>query len=88
MNIIGNLWDYLEHCVWSRDPLPTSEDTLWEALKEEWYKIPLSYIMKLYESCPQHIADLYCAGGNATRYSGLQNCSNVLHFHKVFLIEN
>lgn len=68
MNIIENLWDYLDRQVRKRKPLPTSEESLWEALQEEWYKIPQSYIDSLYASLPNRPAELYAAKGHATRY--------------------
>ena len=68
ISIIENLWDYLDHQIRKRNPLPTSEATLWEALQEEWYKIPNDYIASLYQSLPDRVAALVSAEGNATRY--------------------
>ncbi|KAH6874111.1 hypothetical protein BKA70DRAFT_1129319, partial [Coprinopsis sp. MPI-PUGE-AT-0042] len=50
------------------NPLPTSEESLWEALQEEWYQIPQSYIDLLYQSLLDRIAALYAAKGHTTRY--------------------
>jgi hypothetical protein len=68
LNIIENLWDYLEHRVHARNPLPCSEEELWIALQEEWYRIPKEYIEALYESLPQRIRDVHKARGGNTRY--------------------
>ncbi|KAH6914526.1 hypothetical protein BKA70DRAFT_1093878 [Coprinopsis sp. MPI-PUGE-AT-0042] len=68
MNIIENLWDYLDHMIRKKNPLPTSEESLWEALQEEWYQIPQSYIDLLYQSLLDRIAALYAAKGHTTRY--------------------
>ena len=68
INIIENLWDHLERQVWARNPLPRSEGDLWVALQEEWYKIDLAFIRKLYKSLPQRVSAVYRANGGNTRY--------------------
>ena len=68
INIIENLWDHLERQVRARNPLPRSEGDLWVALQEEWYKIDLAFIRKLYESLPERVSAVYHANRGNTRY--------------------
>ena len=68
ISIIENLWDYLDCRIRARCPLPKSEEDLWVALQEEWYKIDLDYIAKLYDSLPSRIASVELAKGGNTRY--------------------
>ncbi|KAJ3979639.1 hypothetical protein F5890DRAFT_1421030 [Lentinula detonsa] len=51
-----------------RSPLPNSVDQLWVALQEEWSRIPIEYINKLYDSLPRRVSDIIAANGGATRY--------------------
>jgi len=68
ISIIENLWDHLDCWIWARNPLPHSEEDLWIALQEEWYKIDVSFIEKLYASLPWRISAVYLANGGNTRY--------------------
>ncbi|KAF8596991.1 hypothetical protein BDV93DRAFT_453951 [Ceratobasidium sp. AG-I] len=68
MNIIENVWDYLDRCVRMRLQLPTSANSLWEILEEEWRCIPQSYIDKLYDSMIDRVEALTSAKGGNTRY--------------------
>ena len=68
INIIENLWDHLERRIRARNLLPRSEEDLWIALQEEWYKIDISIIEKLYASLPQRVQAVYSAKGGNTRY--------------------
>lgn len=68
MNIIENVWWYLETRIRSRSPLPNSVEQLWIALQEEWKRIPLDYINKLFDSLPTRINDVLAADGGSTRY--------------------
>ena len=68
MNIIERVWDILEKKVRRRPILPTSEDTLWKAIKDEWYKIPPSKIQHLYESMPRRVMALNEAKSKWTKY--------------------
>ena len=68
ISIIENLWDYLDHKIRARNPLPRSEEDLWIALQEEWYRIDIGFIEKLYASLPQRVYDVYHANGGNTRY--------------------
>ncbi|THU76222.1 hypothetical protein K435DRAFT_705308 [Dendrothele bispora CBS 962.96] len=68
MNIIENVWAYVEHRVRRRVPLPKNTEELWTALKEEWYGLDMSYINNLYNSLPNRIKCLHQANGGPTRY--------------------
>ncbi|KAJ3006799.1 hypothetical protein NUW54_g3802 [Trametes sanguinea] len=63
MNIIENAWAYLDRKVRERYPLPTNPDQLWATLEEEWRKLDLGYVQRLYESMPGRVADLIDAEG-------------------------
>ncbi|KAI6034685.1 hypothetical protein BKA83DRAFT_4042857, partial [Pisolithus microcarpus] len=63
-----HVWEYLEHCVHSCTPLPWNLSALWDALLEEWGQIEDTYIVKLYESMPEHVQALLEAKGMHTRY--------------------
>ncbi|QRW15696.1 Transposable element Tcb2 transposase [Rhizoctonia solani] len=52
MNIIENIWNYLDCQVHSSDPALHNVAELWEALQEEWACINPIIINKLYESMP------------------------------------
>lgn len=68
MNLIEHVWDYLDRMVRSRNPLPRNREELWLALLEEWKKIDINYIQKLYDSMPTRVADLKAADGYYTKY--------------------
>jgi hypothetical protein len=68
MNIIENCWDYLEHMVRARNPLPRNLEELWVALQEEWGRLDVQKIRKLYESMPRRVAALDAAKGSYTKY--------------------
>ena len=68
MNIIENVWDYLDRSIRSREVQPRNKEEFWEALQEEWYRIPLTYITKLYLSLPTRVQALKKARGGYTRY--------------------
>ncbi|TFK58033.1 hypothetical protein BDN72DRAFT_782606 [Pluteus cervinus] len=68
MNIIEHVWDYLDRRLRHRERPPKTRDELWEALQEEWHKIPLKYIRKLYLSIPRRIQALVRANGRYTKY--------------------
>ena len=52
----------------SRENQPATLDQLWEALEEEWYRIDLQTVLKLYDSLPHRIAELKSAKGGNTSY--------------------
>jgi hypothetical protein len=47
MNPIEHVWAHLDEQVRLRPSLPTNRQELWEALEDEWYKIPPSYTVAL-----------------------------------------
>jgi len=67
-NIIEPVWDYLDRRIRARLVQPTNLDQLWEALQEEWAKIDIHYIRKLYESIPRRVNALLRAKGSWTKY--------------------
>lgn len=42
INLVEHVWSILETQIHHQNPPPTNANTLWQALEEEWYKIPLS----------------------------------------------
>lgn len=68
MNPIEHVWAQLDRAVRARPILPRNRDELWEALEEEWYKLPLEFIANLYNSMPHRVAALMEAKGGHTRY--------------------
>lgn len=68
MSSIKNAWNYLDHILHLRNPLPQKVEQLWAALEEEWGKLGEAYITKLYYSIPDCVAALMAAKGGATHY--------------------
>lgn len=68
MNLIEHAWNALDKQLHRRDHLPTSEDELWEVLQEEWAKLDIEYVRKLYMSMPRQVACLKDAKGGYTKY--------------------
>lgn len=68
MNVIEHVWDYLDRSVRAREVQPRNKDEFWEVLQEEWYRIPLTYITKLYNSLPSRVLALKKAKGGYTKY--------------------
>jgi hypothetical protein len=68
MSIIENLWDHLDDRICSRNPLPSNENQLWEALKEEWAKITPEVVQHYYRTIPRRVEALYKARGDTTKY--------------------
>ncbi|KAH9921054.1 uncharacterized protein B0H18DRAFT_880556, partial [Fomitopsis serialis] len=58
----------LDRRVRARSPHPSSVDQLWEVLQEEWSRISLGVVQKLYVSMPNRVAELMSAWGGNTRY--------------------
>lgn len=64
INIIENLWGYLQGRLRLRGR-PHNKEELWRVLQDEWHRIPLEYIQRLYASLPSRIQALSKAkGGN------------------------
>jgi hypothetical protein len=69
MNITELLWSVLETRVRNRFPPPTSLKQFEEVLQEEWYKIPLKTVQKLYEPIRRRtVVVLKAKGGPAAYY--------------------
>lgn len=68
MNIIENVWGYLDRKVRERDVEITNKDTLFKILEEEWYKISPEYIRRLYKSMPRRIKALKKSNFQPTKY--------------------
>ncbi|QRV95341.1 Transposable element Tcb2 transposase [Ceratobasidium sp. AG-Ba] len=68
LDIIERVWESLDCKVRSCDVLPRNKTELWEALKEEWYRIHLSFIEKSYDSIPSRLQAVIDANGGNTRY--------------------
>ena len=68
MNIIEHVWNELDHRVRTRNPLPRNCEELWVALQEEWYRLDVAFIQKLYDSLPRRVQALKAAKGHHTRY--------------------
>jgi transposase len=68
MNIIEHAWDEVDRHLRARNPLPRNLDELWDALVEEWGKLDISYVRRLYESMPHRVKALAAAKGRYTKY--------------------
>ncbi|QRW15707.1 Transposable element Tcb2 transposase [Rhizoctonia solani] len=68
MNIIENVWDYLDHCGRMRHQLPMHANDLWAILQEEWECIPQAYIDKLYDSMTERVQEVIDRKGGNTCY--------------------
>ena len=68
MNIIENLWSYLDDKVRTHPTILSNSTKLWNVLQEEWKRISPEYIRKLYESLPKRIEAVCNAKGGNTKY--------------------
>ena len=68
INIIENLWAYLDNRIRAHPRNLSNSTELWNVLQEEWYKIPLEYVKNLYESLPRRVEEVYSAKGGNTSY--------------------
>jgi len=68
MNVIEHVWAYLKYQIRQRSVLPRNKDELWQATQEEWYRLDIEYIRKLYESIPHRLEALKETKGGWTRY--------------------
>jgi hypothetical protein len=68
MNPIEHAWDHVDRQIRARYPRPANIEELWEALQEEWAKLDVEYIRKLYESMPRRVAAVVEAKGGHTKY--------------------
>jgi hypothetical protein len=68
MNIMENLWVYLDNCIWAYPRKLVNSTELWEVLQGEWKEISPGYIRKLHESLPRCIEEVCNAKGGNTKY--------------------
>ncbi|GBN24155.1 Transposable element Tc1 transposase [Araneus ventricosus] len=68
LRIIEPLWSTSERNVCGRCPPPSSLSEVATVLQEEWYKIPLASIHKLYLSIPKKLQAVLNANGFPTSY--------------------
>ena len=66
LNIIEDVWDYLDRKKMER--LPKNVNELWNVLKEEWYNIPITFIENLYKSINKRLQDVIVNKGGHTKY--------------------
>ena len=68
LNPIKHVWSYLDKKVHSRKQKLWNSDQLWEVLKEEWERIDLEYIGKLYGSMRNRLDAVLSHNGGNTEY--------------------
>ena len=68
MNIIENVWELLDRRIRWQEVRPHTVDELWEVMQEEWKKIGVEEIQRLYRSMPARVAALKKARGGYTKY--------------------
>ncbi len=68
LNLIENVWAYLNKEVRARSKSFDKPEDLWKILEEEWYKIPEKYMFKLYFSVCSRMKALKDAKSVDTKY--------------------
>ena len=68
LNIIEHLWCEFERQVRNGYPLPSCLKELEQVLMEEWLKIPLYEVRKLYDFIHKRIEAVQKVGGGPTSY--------------------
>jgi len=68
MNPIENVLSVLERCLRARLTPPTTLDMLFDALCEEWVRMPDSLFADLSEGMPRRVRALAVASGHLTKY--------------------
>ena len=68
LNPIENLWNELETKIRKRRPMPRNKNDFFAALKEEWYKIDESQLIRLVKSMPNRISAVLENKENLTKY--------------------
>ena len=68
LNPIEDIWNILDKAIRARERLPTSLRQLMDALIEEWQKIPIDVVRKLYEGMPTRMQAVIAAEGSHTCY--------------------
>ena len=68
LNPIENLWHILRSNIRKRNVQPRNEEGLMQALLEEWEKLDLELVNKLYLSMPKRLEAVIAAEGGITKY--------------------
>jgi transposase InsO family protein len=68
INIMENLWAYLDNRIRAHPMNLSNSEELWKTLQQEWYKISPKYIRKLYESLPRRVEEVCNVKGGNTKY--------------------
>jgi hypothetical protein len=68
MNIIENLWAYLDDRIRAHPNKLSNSTELWKVLQEEWKNISPEYVKKLYESLPRRVKEVCNTKGGNTKY--------------------
>lgn len=68
LNIIENVWAYMQRRLYECDTPPESMQELWEKVQDIWVEIPTDYIRRLYESLPDRIKAVYKSRGGHCHY--------------------
>jgi transposase len=68
LNPIEHLWVELKKRVKNRSTQPKNMDELWDAVQDEWEKIPPDFCQKLISTMPQRVADVIKVSGGHTRW--------------------
>lgn len=68
MSIIEHAWDQLDRQLRAHEELPKNRTELWEFLQEEWAKLDMDFINRLYDSMPRRVKTLHEAKGKYTKY--------------------
>ncbi|KAI7815751.1 hypothetical protein BC939DRAFT_384181, partial [Gamsiella multidivaricata] len=68
LNPIEHVWRYIKTHIGLRERRPTSIHDLWQAVLEEWEKVPEDFVRKLYESMPDRVQAVLKAKGGHRRY--------------------
>ena len=68
LNIIENVWGYLEKQIRRRKLSYKNPDEMFQIIQEEWNKIPKSYVEKLYWSMCKRVKEVIKNKGDITKY--------------------
>ena len=68
LNPIEHVWSYVERELRLKSESYKTPEQLWLAIEKEWYRIPQSYIDKLYWSMCNRIKEVIKAKGDITKY--------------------
>lgn len=68
LNPIENMWNMLDRKIRDRKKLPTSRDSLWTAIQEEWEKITKEECRRVIGTMPERIKAVLKAKGGYTTW--------------------